>query len=479
MRTSICWSLPGTSQEPGRDSRELGYREGGRRPGIVDVAGRRARGELGRRWPGRDLSADRAPPVVARLTGPRAGGRGTASPRAAPRSSCAAGRAGAQRGGPGDAPGASRRPARLVLPPGPARAETGARALAVARYGRRRPSLPRRSTRSTPSPPGLRLLARGAELAKALGLPATDQLDWEIRHAASRPRGTFHLQALADRRGLLGRAEVLRHALLPSREWIARELSMGAQRRRHARPRLPRASRARPRLGRQRVAVSATFTARRLTPPTLAFSVHRRHARAPPLRRRELRTTSGASPRSSHTFANRGTRACEFAARKPRERRCTRSPWHSGEVKAGAINELSILYELSRGTSWDPPRCSSHKRDSRALGGLRVQLNVLHVVVGKQSLHRRSTGALLAAAAAANDLVARGAALRVVLRAFLGRRRHCRLGDRRLDGHDQGRGRGGGPDLRSPDGEVAAGQDRARMRDLPADRASGAPRGRG
>jgi hypothetical protein len=72
---------------------------------------------------------------------------------------------------------------------------------------------------------GLRLLPRGAELAEALGLSATDQLDWEIRHVAARPRGTFHLQALADKRGLLGRAEVLRHALLPSRDWIAREHS--------------------------------------------------------------------------------------------------------------------------------------------------------------------------------------------------------------------------------------------------------------
>jgi hypothetical protein len=70
---------------------------------------------------------------------------------------------------------------------------------------------------------GLRLLPRGAELAKALDLPATDQLDWELRHIASRPRGTFHLQALAEERGLVARAEVLRHALLPSRAWIARE----------------------------------------------------------------------------------------------------------------------------------------------------------------------------------------------------------------------------------------------------------------
>ena len=69
---------------------------------------------------------------------------------------------------------------------------------------------------------GLRLVPAGAALTNALGLPATDQLDWEIRHARSRPRGTFHLQALADKRGLLGRAEVLRYALFPSRDWIAR-----------------------------------------------------------------------------------------------------------------------------------------------------------------------------------------------------------------------------------------------------------------
>jgi Uncharacterised nucleotidyltransferase len=70
---------------------------------------------------------------------------------------------------------------------------------------------------------GLRLLPPGAELAEALGLPATDQLDWRIRHVATRPRGTFHLQALADKPSLLTRAVVLRHALLPSREWIAHE----------------------------------------------------------------------------------------------------------------------------------------------------------------------------------------------------------------------------------------------------------------
>ena len=67
---------------------------------------------------------------------------------------------------------------------------------------------------------GLRLVPEGAELAGDFGLAATDRLDWEIRHAAARPRGTFHLQALLEKRGPLERARVLRHALLPSRAWI-------------------------------------------------------------------------------------------------------------------------------------------------------------------------------------------------------------------------------------------------------------------
>jgi hypothetical protein len=70
---------------------------------------------------------------------------------------------------------------------------------------------------------GLRLIPAGAELAEALALPATDQLDWEIRHAATRPRGTFHLQAFLEKRGPLERARVLRHALVPSRAWITAE----------------------------------------------------------------------------------------------------------------------------------------------------------------------------------------------------------------------------------------------------------------
>ena len=51
---------------------------------------------------------------------------------------------------------------------------------------------------------GLRLLPRGVAEARRLGLPSTAELDWKIRHRAARPRGTFHVQALAGRR--FGRA---------------------------------------------------------------------------------------------------------------------------------------------------------------------------------------------------------------------------------------------------------------------------------
>lgn len=67
---------------------------------------------------------------------------------------------------------------------------------------------------------GLRLVPRGAELARVLRLPATERLDWEIRHRNLRPRGTFHLQALVEERGFAARGHVLRRALLPSRTWI-------------------------------------------------------------------------------------------------------------------------------------------------------------------------------------------------------------------------------------------------------------------
>ena len=70
---------------------------------------------------------------------------------------------------------------------------------------------------------GLRLLPSGAAVASQLSLPETDGLEWEILHREARPRGTFHLGALAQAPGPWERANVLRRSLLPTREWIAWE----------------------------------------------------------------------------------------------------------------------------------------------------------------------------------------------------------------------------------------------------------------
>lgn len=67
---------------------------------------------------------------------------------------------------------------------------------------------------------GLRLTPTGAELARELGLPPTDELEWAIINRRVRPRGTFHLQALIGARGARERLGLLRRALLPGREWI-------------------------------------------------------------------------------------------------------------------------------------------------------------------------------------------------------------------------------------------------------------------
>ena len=67
---------------------------------------------------------------------------------------------------------------------------------------------------------GLRLVPEGAEVAERLALRSTAELDWTIRHRHARPRGTFHLQALADARGARERVRILRRSLLPSQAWI-------------------------------------------------------------------------------------------------------------------------------------------------------------------------------------------------------------------------------------------------------------------
>jgi hypothetical protein len=76
---------------------------------------------------------------------------------------------------------------------------------------------------------GLRLLPSGAVLANRLALPETRRLEWEIRHREGRPRGTFHLRALARARGWPERADMLRRSLLPTREWITGEFRWAAE----------------------------------------------------------------------------------------------------------------------------------------------------------------------------------------------------------------------------------------------------------
>jgi hypothetical protein len=63
---------------------------------------------------------------------------------------------------------------------------------------------------------GLRAIPAGAAMADSLGLPEAEAID-----RAHRPRGTFHLDALARARTAGERAAVVRTALFPPREWIA------------------------------------------------------------------------------------------------------------------------------------------------------------------------------------------------------------------------------------------------------------------
>ena len=70
---------------------------------------------------------------------------------------------------------------------------------------------------------GLRLTAPGTELAREIGSPPTDDLTWAILNRDTRPRGTFHVQALAGARGVRERLDVLRRSLFPRPEWITWE----------------------------------------------------------------------------------------------------------------------------------------------------------------------------------------------------------------------------------------------------------------
>lgn len=70
---------------------------------------------------------------------------------------------------------------------------------------------------------GLRLLPAGSAMADELDLPAIDVRTWSILHRESRPRGAFHLEALAGADSVGALLHVLRHALFPTRAWIAWE----------------------------------------------------------------------------------------------------------------------------------------------------------------------------------------------------------------------------------------------------------------
>jgi Uncharacterised nucleotidyltransferase len=70
---------------------------------------------------------------------------------------------------------------------------------------------------------GLRLVPGGEAVATRLELPDADVLLWQIEHRGERPRGTFHMQAFTDARGLGERIQLLRRSLLPSRAWIVWE----------------------------------------------------------------------------------------------------------------------------------------------------------------------------------------------------------------------------------------------------------------
>lgn len=68
---------------------------------------------------------------------------------------------------------------------------------------------------------GLRVLPEGEGTADLLGLGSGEQVLWDLRHRAARPRGTFHLSAFADATTFRERADILRRAIFPSRAWIA------------------------------------------------------------------------------------------------------------------------------------------------------------------------------------------------------------------------------------------------------------------
>ena len=124
-------------------------------------------------------------------------------------------------------------------------------------------SSPGRSARPRRSRPACACCRGVPRRPRRLGLPSTAELDWKIRHRAARPRGTFHVQALAEADGLRERLRILRRALLPSRAWLMHEHAWARQGGLRLHRRLRLASGASARLGRPRVALQARGQARR------------------------------------------------------------------------------------------------------------------------------------------------------------------------------------------------------------------------
>ena len=70
---------------------------------------------------------------------------------------------------------------------------------------------------------GVRLVPEGELIIRRHNLPSADDVLWQIAHRGERPRGTFHLEAFSQARGIRERMNLLRRSLVPTREWIVWE----------------------------------------------------------------------------------------------------------------------------------------------------------------------------------------------------------------------------------------------------------------
>jgi hypothetical protein len=80
---------------------------------------------------------------------------------------------------------------------------------------------------------GLRLLPTGAKLADQLGLGSAERVLWDLANRDSQPRGTFHLEALAEARSAREKVDIIRRALLPSQAWMSWEMRWATRSRAH------------------------------------------------------------------------------------------------------------------------------------------------------------------------------------------------------------------------------------------------------